>query len=203
MKLQNMVGKKNIYICKDRHVTVTVDKDPGVTPWVIKCPEEGCSADAKSQMYPVGFDGPATHEWYRPTDAEIDTMVAKDYPTDSEAAVMCRASRDEGSLFLRKILVPGIDTLDGTGLGNRRKIAIQGRRLHKNYGNTGTHKTAKPGTSSTNTDARRRLAGRRSGKLSAMKDMAQDIVKPVPKQGRNEICACGSGLKHKRCCGKN
>jgi SEC-C motif len=21
-----------------------------------------------------------------------------------------------------------------------------------------------------------------------------------PKQGRNELCACGSGLKHKRCC---
>ena len=23
----------------------------------------------------------------------------------------------------------------------------------------------------------------------------------VPKQGRNESCACGSGLKHKKCCG--
>jgi len=22
------------------------------------------------------------------------------------------------------------------------------------------------------------------------------------KQGRNELCACGSGLKHKKCCGK-
>jgi len=25
----------------------------------------------------------------------------------------------------------------------------------------------------------------------------------IPKQGRNEICACGSGLKHKKCCGKS
>lgn len=28
-------------------------------------------------------------------------------------------------------------------------------------------------------------------------------LKPqVPKQGRNELCLCGSGLKHKRCCGR-
>ena len=27
------------------------------------------------------------------------------------------------------------------------------------------------------------------------------VVRDVPKQGRNEPCACGSGKKHKRCCG--
>lgn len=219
MSTQNMVGKKNVYICANKHLTVTVDKDPGVTPWVIKCPEEGCGADAKSQMYPVGFDGPATYEWRLPTHEELYELAkahgpkigVEDIDGITEAVEILIGS---GNLVLYKILVPGVDTLEGVELGNRRAMVVGcsdkpvnfvgcAGSLTKNYGNTGTHKTAKPGTTATNTDARRRLGGRKYGKLSTMKTMAQEITKPVPKQGRNEICACGSGLKFKRCCGKN
>lgn len=29
------------------------------------------------------------------------------------------------------------------------------------------------------------------------------FVRPEAKIGRNELCPCGSGLKYKKCCGKN
>ncbi|WP_082825437.1 SEC-C metal-binding domain-containing protein [Marinomonas sp. TW1] len=29
------------------------------------------------------------------------------------------------------------------------------------------------------------------------------VTRTAPKVGRNDPCSCGSGVKHKKCCGKN
>jgi len=56
----------NCYICICGHVTKTIDRDPGVTPFMTHC--EKCKAlSAKSTFYrDIKPDQPATVEWYRP-----------------------------------------------------------------------------------------------------------------------------------------
>lgn len=66
---------KNAYVCYYLHVTVTEDRDNGVTPMFIGCPQ--CSFPptmAKSMMYQIDQDIPATHEWYYPTPAELRVL---------------------------------------------------------------------------------------------------------------------------------
>lgn len=57
--------RKNAYECEGcASYIVTIDRDPGVTPFIIKC--EICGQDAQSKFYRVqGYLEP-THEWYRP-----------------------------------------------------------------------------------------------------------------------------------------
>lgn len=74
-------GRKNIYACKDcgSHI-VTVDKDQGVTPFMIRCVATHCEAPngrkgmMQSSMYRV-FDPDniirPSYEWYRPGLAQI------------------------------------------------------------------------------------------------------------------------------------
>lgn len=58
-------GKKNAYECEDcRAYIVTIDRAPGVTPFMTKC--GNCSGMAKSKMYRVSDRLTPTHEWYRP-----------------------------------------------------------------------------------------------------------------------------------------
>ena len=63
-------GRENVYTCQDcgRHTT-TIDRDAGVTPFMIGCPF--CDGDAYSAFYPKGprpaHVPPPTHEWYRPS----------------------------------------------------------------------------------------------------------------------------------------
>lgn len=48
------------------HTTITIDREPGVTPFIIKCPN--CGGQAESSMYRIDFS-PGTrpsHEFYRP-----------------------------------------------------------------------------------------------------------------------------------------
>jgi hypothetical protein len=47
---------------------ITIDREPGVTPFLIKC--EGCGGDAQSSFYRVPANLDATHEWYRPDSFE-------------------------------------------------------------------------------------------------------------------------------------
>jgi hypothetical protein len=61
--------KKNAYICNNLHVTVTEDVDEGVTPPYMPCPE--CGRRATSRMYCVNQDFDASHEWFKPNEAEI------------------------------------------------------------------------------------------------------------------------------------
>lgn len=74
-------GKKNAYVCEMcRRMIVTVDRDDGVTPFLIPC-QFGCEvvpgkqkAAMKSYCYRVSQLLPASHEWYKPGPEEIVKM---------------------------------------------------------------------------------------------------------------------------------
>lgn len=82
-------GKINLYICDGEPARpslpglpakaaepgcgafmVTVDREPGVTPFMTSCP--ACKASATSNMYRVPQHWPADHEWYRPDQLDAD-----------------------------------------------------------------------------------------------------------------------------------
>lgn len=63
------MGRKNAYECEAcASYIVTIDRHPGVTPFMIKC--ERCGQMAKSKFYRVQEWLEPTHEWYRPDDLE-------------------------------------------------------------------------------------------------------------------------------------
>lgn len=51
-------------------------------------------------------------------------------------------------------------------------------------------------------EAMKALAGKESVMLDMKKKTPLTVWAKRVKQGRNEKCACGSGLKYKKCCGK-
>lgn len=62
-------GKKNAYECEAcKAYIVTVDRHPGVTPFMTKCGI--CGGMAQSKMYRVADWLEPTHEWYRPDTLE-------------------------------------------------------------------------------------------------------------------------------------
>lgn len=65
-----MEQKINIYTCPDGHQTVTVDRDEGVTPFIIDCEHGDCKKEAKSSFYRVDQTLIPTHEWYKPESTE-------------------------------------------------------------------------------------------------------------------------------------
>ena len=68
-------GKKNVYVCRRcGHRTVTIDRDDGVTPFIIACKAVACVGEAQSEMYAVDQSLVPTHEWYQPTSAELIRM---------------------------------------------------------------------------------------------------------------------------------
>lgn len=67
--------KKNIYRCQICYnQIITIDRDSGVTPFMIRCRESGCIGTAQSLLYRVGLTVPCSHEWYRPDVAEFKTL---------------------------------------------------------------------------------------------------------------------------------
>lgn len=75
-------GRRNAYRCEadPSHVIVTIDREPGVTPFMTVCErcraagvkgQAGMSAPVMlSSMYRVPQDLHPTHEWYRPDTLE-------------------------------------------------------------------------------------------------------------------------------------
>lgn len=58
-------GRRNAYECEEcGSYIVTVDREPGVTPFMVSC--GNCGAFAKSKFYRVQSYLEPTHEWYRP-----------------------------------------------------------------------------------------------------------------------------------------
>lgn len=72
------IGRKNAYECDSDSAIgkvagcgsyiVTVDRDPGVTPFMLKC--GNCGQFAHSKFYRVQDWLEPTHEWYRPDTLE-------------------------------------------------------------------------------------------------------------------------------------
>lgn len=95
-------GMKNLYVCIGESMGVgsdsasgcgqamwTIDREPGVTPFLTKC--RHCGGYAQSKAYRVPQDTVADFEWYRP---------------ETFAADMGPSTRDHilrGGLILRKI----------------------------------------------------------------------------------------------------
>ena len=70
-------GKKNLYVCVNcGQRIITVDRDEGVTPFMIGCREGGglCPGSAYSTFYTVDQSVTPTHEWYRPDAAEAKKL---------------------------------------------------------------------------------------------------------------------------------
>lgn len=100
-------GKKNAYECPDCHAhIVTIDRHPGVTPFMTKCSE--CGGLAQSKMYRVADHLQPTHEWYRPERLE-------DVPSGSEDHIA------RGGLVLRPIDREGWQTGDPAKFDWRRE----------------------------------------------------------------------------------
>ena len=97
MSESSLIGRKNAYICKDcGGATVTVDRDDGVTPFMLRCrAKEGCGGWAESSFYRCDQSLEATHEWYKPSGAQIAVSNAG-----------ARAHYRQGGLALRPIKSP-------------------------------------------------------------------------------------------------
>lgn len=58
-------GKLNAYQCRDcRAHVVTIDREPGVTPFLVRC--RNCGGEAQSAFYRLGPNHTPTYEWVRP-----------------------------------------------------------------------------------------------------------------------------------------
>ncbi len=58
-------GKKNAYECEACHAyLVSIDAEPGVTPFIIR--RRNCGGEAQSKFYRVADRLVPTHEWTRP-----------------------------------------------------------------------------------------------------------------------------------------
>lgn len=75
------VERKNAYVCDGSNgnfrgpgrtgcgaYIVTIDREPGVTPFIVRC--GNCGGETHSKFYRVQEDLEPTHEWYRPETAE-------------------------------------------------------------------------------------------------------------------------------------
>lgn len=58
--------RKNLYRCPKGHETITVDRDEGVTPFMLLCRHSGCTEMAQSSFYQVDQKLVATVEFYKP-----------------------------------------------------------------------------------------------------------------------------------------
>jgi hypothetical protein len=63
--------KKNIYECPAGHLTVTEDRDEGVTPMFMECKRPGCNRQSASMMYNVPQFLTAEYEWYKPNPEDV------------------------------------------------------------------------------------------------------------------------------------
>lgn len=64
-------GMINAYICENLHNILTKNIDNGFIPTQIKCPQ--CESVASSMMYQVNQNFGHTVEWFKPTEAEMQS----------------------------------------------------------------------------------------------------------------------------------
>jgi len=64
-------GLVNAYICENLHNILTKNIDNGFIPTQIKCPQ--CESVASSMMYQVNQNLGHSVEWFRPTEAEMQS----------------------------------------------------------------------------------------------------------------------------------
>jgi len=67
--------RTNCYQCfACGHRIITIDKDVGVTPFMVACEKEGCKDNMRSNFYSIPPDAVPTHEWYKPDENEFNGL---------------------------------------------------------------------------------------------------------------------------------
>jgi hypothetical protein len=99
-------GRKNIYQCQTcLGLICTVDRDKGVTPFMIDCKSTpDCKGPMQSSFYMTHPQVKPTFEWYRPTAdelVEIGNAITGPYATQRFAATVEHVQK--GGLVLRPI----------------------------------------------------------------------------------------------------
>ena len=95
--------RRNIYKCERcGGENVTVNRDAGVTPFIVRCRKPGCEGEAQSQFYQVDQSIRPTHEWYRPTGEDLVRL---------ESAMLAHV--EQGGLVLRRIDILDLETVYG------------------------------------------------------------------------------------------
>jgi hypothetical protein len=84
-----MDNKINTYTCPKGHVTVTIDREYGVTPMMLGC-QQNCTEMARSGWYRVSQDLKPEYEWYKPKTTKGLNINEKDHV-------------ERGGLLLKKI----------------------------------------------------------------------------------------------------
>jgi hypothetical protein len=100
-------GKKNIYQCQTcLGLICTVDRDKGVTPFMIDCKSTpGCKGPMQSSFYMTHPMLVPTFEWFRPSGEELAATCASltgPYAEQRTAAYVDHVNR--GGLILRPIM---------------------------------------------------------------------------------------------------
>lgn len=95
--MSESAGKVNHYVCQScKHVTKTVNRDAGVTPFIIRCT---CGGDMFSQFYRVPqFANACGLEWVSPTPEERASFLAL---IDPDAVPAAERHFDNGGMVLR------------------------------------------------------------------------------------------------------
>ena len=69
--------RKKTYVCRDGHRTITAIRDDGQTPNSIMCRRDGCFLAAICRMQHISDIPTPTHEWIKPSIAEIEECIAR------------------------------------------------------------------------------------------------------------------------------
>ena len=86
-----MVGRVNTYTCqKCGKKFTTVDKDKGVTPFIIKCRDDECDGSATSAFYMSDQSLTPEYEFYKPND-DVSASLTRS-PESTCARVVCCCS---------------------------------------------------------------------------------------------------------------
>lgn len=86
-------GAINVYVCEAGHRTMTINKDEGTTPYMIRCTHTGCPNFGKSSFYRVPQP---THEWFKPNEDYLRSL-----PVEVREAT--RTHVEGGGLVMRAI----------------------------------------------------------------------------------------------------
>lgn len=73
--IKQQSARLNAYVCPDKHRTVTIDIDEGVTPFMMGCKFPGCGKMAHSLFYKVPQDITPEYEWYKPTAEQVEAII--------------------------------------------------------------------------------------------------------------------------------
>lgn len=102
--MSQKLARENAYVCEAcGFITVTVDVDVGVTPFMIGCTREGCAGWAKSSFYPKAHRPPEypepTHEWYQPGEKEMRRLRPAEREHVDKGGLLMRPRTDAPPVF--------------------------------------------------------------------------------------------------------